>query len=146
MKKKIIIISNWKSKDDFQQLKANAEQNISDVASFYYLICIDNPKKIEDLPQLPSIYYLSKRDFTILGKIKTPMLRGLLLNESKGVLITAMEEETPLLNKILKQSKLMSIGMEKETLPSFDLSFKDSQLLGGKLFKQINNYLTKIQL
>ena len=113
MKKKIIIISNWKSKDEFQQLKSNVENNISGVESFYYLACIDDPKKIETLPLISSVYYLSKRDFSIFGKIKTPLLRGLLMKESAGLLIAAIETETVLLKKVLKHSKLMSVGIEK---------------------------------
>lgn len=146
MKKKIIVISNWKNKDDFHQLKANVENNLENIESFYYLLITENPKKIEDLPQIPNLYYLSKKDFSIFGKLKTPMLRGLLMNQKEGILIAAMENESVLLKKVMKFSNLMSIGIEKETLPNFDLSFRDSQLIGGKLFKQISNYLTKIQL
>lgn len=145
MKKKIIIISEWKSENEFQQLKASVEGNITDVASFYYLLTVDNPKSIEELPQKENVYYLSKKDFNLFGKIKTPKV-GEFLTDSKSVLIIAMEKENSLLKKVLKHSKLMSIGIEKETLPKFDLSFTDSQIAGGKLFKQINNYLTKIQL
>jgi hypothetical protein len=68
------------------------------------------------------------------------------MKESAGLLIAAIETETVLLKKVLKHSKLMSVGIEKENLPNFELAFKNSQLLGGKLFKQMNTYLTKIQL
>ncbi len=145
MKKEIIIISEWKNENEFQQLKSSVEGNISNVTSFYYLLTVDNPKSIEELPQKENVYYLSKRDFNLFGKIKTPKV-GKFLMDSKSVLIIAMEKENSLLKKVLKHSKLMSIGMEKKTLPNFDLSFTDSQLSGGKLFKQTNNYLTKIQL
>ncbi|WP_159038426.1 hypothetical protein [Brumimicrobium mesophilum] len=146
MKKKIIIISNWKNKDDFHKLKGNVENNLENIESFFYLMITDNSKKIEDLPQIQNSYYLSKRDFNLLGKLKTPMLRGLLMNQKEGVLIVALENESALLKQVIKHSNLMSIGIEKETLPNFDLSFTDSGLTGGKLFTQINNYLTKIRL
>ena len=146
MKKKIIIISNWNSKEDFQKLKANVENEIKNIDSYYYLLCLDNPKEIEKLPQIQGVYYLSKKDFTFLGKIKTPMLKALLINQKEGILVVALERQSSFLTRILKHSNLMSIGMEKETLPNFDLSFTNSKLSGGILFKQINNYLTKIKL
>lgn len=146
MKKKIIVISEWKNVVDFQQLKANVENNISNVESFTYLFFVQNSKVISELPKVSSVSYISKRDFTLFGKIKTPGLIEVLNKENEGVLIVAMDSPNGLLKKVLKHSKLMSIGMERESLPNFDLSFSDSQLEGGKFFKQINNYLTKIQL
>ena len=146
MGKKLIILSDWKSKSDYQQLQSEVEGNISGVDTFFYLFSIDKPKIIEELPQIPSVYYFSKKDFSLFGGIKTPTLRGLLINEKDGILIVAKEKTSSLLKKILKNSKLMSIGMVKETLPKFDLSFKDTQLKQGEFFKQINNYITKIQL
>jgi hypothetical protein len=146
MVKKLIILSEWRGKPESQQLKTDVENNISGVASFFYLFIVQNPKLIEDLPQLPSVSYLSKKDFSIFGKIKTPMLRGLLINEKSGVLVVATDKVSALLKKTLKNSKLISIGIEMETLPKFDLSFKDTEFKEGKIFKQINNYLSKIQL
>ncbi|PWH87175.1 DUF6913 domain-containing protein [Brumimicrobium oceani] len=145
MKKRIIIISEWKSEKEFQQLKNNVERNISSAESFYYLLTVNQPKSIAELPQIEQVYYLSKKDFNLFGKIKTPKLTEV-LSTSKGVLIVAMEKDNSLLKSVLKHSKLISVGMEQETLSKFDLSFSDSSLSEGKLFKQINNYLIKIQL
>lgn len=146
MGKKLVILSSWKGKDDFQHLKSTLEKNITGNNTVFYLICVDQPKLIEELPQMPSVNYLSKKDFSLFGKIKTLELRGLLINEKNGVLIVAMEESNSLLNKVIKHSKLMSIGMDKESLPRFDITFKGAELNSGVFFKQINNYLTKIQL
>lgn len=146
MEKKLIVLADWKGKSEFQQLKTDVEDCIQNGNTFFYLFCIDDHKLIEGLPHIPSVSYLSKKEFSIFGKLKTPMLRALLINEGSGVLIVAAEKPSKLLLKTLKNSKLMSIGMEKETLPKFDISFKNSELKDGKFFKQINNYLTKIQL
>lgn len=146
MEKKLVILSDWKNKSEFQKMKSDVEEQISRVDTFFYLFCVDNPKMIEELPQIPSVYYLSKKDFSIFGGIKTPALRGLLINEKSAVLIVATETTSPLLKKTIKKSKLLSIGMMKDALPRFDISFKDVDLKDGKFFKQINNYLTKIQL
>src|SRR5690554_1328213 len=91
MGKKLVILSSWKGKDDFQHLKSMLEKNITGNNTVFYLICVDQPKLIEELPQMPSVNYLSKKDFSLFGKIKTPELRGLLINEKNGVLIVAME-------------------------------------------------------
>ncbi|HLV42347.1 MAG TPA: hypothetical protein VKY37_08715 [Brumimicrobium sp.] len=146
MGKKLVILSEWKDKTAFQQLKNDVENQISGVDTFFYLFTVENPKIIEELPQIPSVYYLSKKDFTLFGLIKTPSLRGLLINEKSGVLIVTMVNTSVLLKRVMKTSKLMSIGMMSESLPKFDISFKDTELKNGKFFKQINNYLTKIQL
>ena len=146
MDKKLIILADWKSKSDFKQLKSDVEDHISGVDTFFYLFCIKDHKLIEELPQVPSVSYISKIDYSFFGKLKTPMLRGLLINEKSGVLIAATENASPLLIKTLKSSKLMSIGIEKEALPKYDISFKDVDLKNGDFFKQINNYLSKIQL
>lgn len=146
MKRKIVVISNWKSKTHFQQLKKSVESHITDVTSFFYLCCVEKPKAIENLPHIPNVYYLSKKDFSLLGKVKTDNLRAVLLKEGTGFLIVAMEEQTSLLTKTLKQSKLRSVGVEKESLPDFDLSFKNTESIDDNFFKKINNYITKIQL
>jgi hypothetical protein len=144
--KKVVILSEWTSEGDFQQLKSSAEKNISDVETFHYLCSTKKSLKSEDLPKISNLYYLSKKDFTLFGKIKTPFLRELLINNSKGVLIVAMEKRSQLLGKVLRHSKLRSIGMEKDNLPDFELSFTNAQLVDGKLFKQIDKYLNKIKL
>ncbi|HZH86566.1 MAG TPA: hypothetical protein VFD77_04565 [Brumimicrobium sp.] len=146
MEKKLIVLADWKGESEFQQFKTDVEACIQNGNTFFYLFCIDNHKLIEGLPHIPNVSYLSKKEFSMFGKLKTPMLRALLINENSGVLIVAAEKPSKLLLKTLKNSKLMSIGMEKETLPKFDISFKNSELKDGKFFKQINNYLTKIQL
>src|SRR5690554_6535540 len=128
MGKKLVILSSWKERDDFQHLKSMLEKNITGNNTVCYLICVDQPMLIEELPQMLSVNYLSKEDFSLFGKIKTPELRVLLINEKNGVLIVAMEESNSLLNKVIKHSKLMSIGMDKESLPRFDIRSEERRV------------------
>jgi|SRR5690554_309372 len=146
MEKKLIILSEWKGKTEFQKLKSNVENHIDEVSSFHYLLCLKNAKMIEEVPKIPSVDYYTKKDFSLFGKVKNPTLKDLLTEEGNSILVVAVETPFSLLNKTIKNSKLMSIGIEMEILPKFDLSFKDSKLEQGNFFKQINNYLTKIQL
>lgn len=143
---KLIIISSWRSKEHLQQLKKRVESNLQNVNSYFYLFYVDSPKKIESLPQIPEVYYLSKKDLNMLGKIKTPKLRGLLLQDNKGILLVAMNETNKVINKLLKQTQLTSIGAENKDLPLFDFSFRDVNANDEQFYKQINNYINKIQL
>ncbi|RFC53214.1 DUF6913 domain-containing protein [Brumimicrobium aurantiacum] len=143
--KNIVVVSIWDGEAAFKKLINDLQRNIELEVQYSYIILHPNQKKKEALPQLKNAFFVSKHDFSIFGKLKNEKVRQI-LNLSHGVLIAAIEKENKLLFKLLKLSKLTSIGMEQEELPNFDLSFRKSQLKDGKLFKEINNYLTKIQL
>src|SRR5690554_7688921 len=78
MEKKLIILSEWKGKTEFQKLKSNVENHIDEVSSFHYLLCLKNAKMIEEVPKIPSVDYYTKKDFSLFGKVKNPTLKDLL--------------------------------------------------------------------
>lgn len=142
MRKKIIILSDWESKENFKKLKSEAETLIQFEATFSYLFCVKNHKLIEELPQLANVIYISKKDFSFFGKLQTPVLKDLLIhNPKESFLVIASESPSKLLLKTLKFNQLMSIGIAMKSLPQFDVSFKNTTLNQGKFFQQMNNYL-----
>ncbi len=146
MGKRIIILTDWQSKADYQKLKSEIEQEIAHADSFTYLFCIRNAKEVEELPHIPQIHYISKKDFSIFGKLKPLELKKLLQKRDSGILICTSELCSSVYRKVLKSAQLISIGIEKERLPHFNISFKDTDIKGKNFYKKINNYLTKIQL
>lgn len=146
MGKKLIILTDWESKSDYQNLKAEIEKDISCAESFTYLFCIKKAKEVEDLPHIPKVHYISKKDFSLFGKLKTIHLKKLLQKRESGILIGASEINSLLYRRIIKNTKLISIGIEKEKPPYFKISFKNTDLKSGGFFIKINNYLTKIEL
>lgn len=146
MGKELIILTDWTDKSDYQKLKTEIEKVISSADSFTYLFCIQKAKEVEELPHIPKVHYISKRDFSFFGKLKTIELKKILQKKDSGILIGTSKLDSKLYKRVLKKSKLISIGTEKESLPYFNISFKDTNLKGDDFYKKINNYLTKIQL
>lgn len=145
MEKELLVLSEWKDKSSFHQLKKDIEENILHKGQVDYLFCIRKAKEVEELPKVPHVFYLSKKDFNLFGKLKNTQKRELLHNNSK-VLIAALDKNSNLIKKTIKNANLLSIGIHNENLPTFDMAFRNTQLENGKFFKQINNYLKKIQL
>ena len=146
MGKKVIILTDWKSKADYQKLKSEVEQIISHADSFTYLFCIRNAKEVEELPHIPQVHYISKKDFSIFGKLKSIELKKILQNRESGILIGASQITSPLYKKVLKITQLISIGKDNEDLSHFNISFKVTNTKEDNFYKKVNNYLTKIQL
>lgn len=146
MGKNLIVLSDWTSKSDYQRLKTEVEENIPTGASFSYLFCIQKAKDVEELPHIPKVYYVSKKDFSLFGKLKNLQLQKILQNRDSGILIGTSELNTSLYKRVMKNTQLISIGIESKNPPDFSISFKNADLKNGDFYKKINNYLTKIQL
>lgn len=146
MGKNLIILSDWKSKSEYQKLKAEIEESITSVTSFSYYFCIRKAKEVEELPHIPQVHYISKKDFSFFGKLKSIQLKKILQNKESGILIGASELNSSLYKKVIKNAQLISIGIEKDNFPNFSISFMNTDVKEGNFYSQINNYLTKIQL
>jgi len=146
MKKELVIVAKWEGEHDFQHLKSLIEKNISDIASFSYILWVKKVEKKVDLPEIKDVYYLTKKDFNLFRKLKNDKVRKCLEKTPNKALLIAVEKEFPALKRILKNSNLLTIGMANEDLPDFDISIQDTELKEGKFFKQLDYYLTKIQL
>lgn len=143
MKKLIVILSKWKGKNAFQLLKSQVESNLLGDYEFAYILLINKADNKEELPYIPNVRFIGKKDFSFFGKLKNSAIIDLLKNNI-GFLICADDSGDKMNNKVLKYSKLKSIGIAAPQLPDFDIAFKNASLDEGGLFKQINNYLAKI--
>lgn len=145
MEKELLIVAEWKDKQAFHLLEKQVEENISHSGTTHYLFCLSSKKEIENIPKVPQVSFVTKQDFSLFGKFKSTKKQQLLADKRK-VLIVAFDESTSLLKKVIKNTQILTVGIESEKLPTFDVAFKNTELKNGKFFQQLNNYLNKIKI
>ncbi|MFA5573559.1 MAG: hypothetical protein WC994_00750 [Brumimicrobium sp.] len=145
MEKMGIVYLNWQGLDEFQRLQSDIERTISQISSFIYIIRTKNPKEAEQLPKIDRVIFITKKDFSVFGKLRNKRIIEILNNEKMGIVIFASTIHDNFFKRILKTSKLKSVGIENSDLPDFDLSFKNIEKIDDNYFQQINKYLSQIQ-
>lgn len=146
MKKKLIVLTEWLDEKQFYQLKLEVEKNISNVNEFVYLVWVNKHKIIEVLPEINGVNYLTAKDFSLFGKLKNKAVESQLKTNPSTAIIIALEQEKKFIKRVLKNTKLTTIGIHNISSFEFDLSFTETTLKEGDFFRKIDNYLTKIQL
>lgn len=146
MKKKLIVLTEWLDEKQFYQLKLEVEKNISNVNEFAYLVWVNKHKTIEVLPEINGVNYLTAKDFSLFGKLKNKAVESQLKTNPSTAIIIALEQEKKFIKRVLKNTKLTTIGIHNISSFEFDLSFTETTLKEGDFFRKIDNYLTKIQL
>lgn len=146
MKKKLIVLTEWLDEKQFYQLKLEVEKNISNVNEFAYLVWVNKHKIIEVLPEINGVNYLTAKDFSLFGRLKNKAVESQLKTNPSTAIIIALEQEKKFIKRVLKNTKLPTIGIHNISSFEFDLSFTETTLKEGDFFRKIDNYLTKIQL
>lgn len=147
MVKEVVIFDVWKSLEDFEKLRSLAEKNLSDVETFVYLLFVKHKKQAENLPKMEGVCFLTKKDFSIFNKVKSPLVKDILKCNKTKVLIVGSTESASILKKVIKNTDLVTFGIENGLLPKRAVSIvHEKGMIDRPYFEKINKYLIKIKL
>lgn len=147
MVNEVVIYDVWKSLEDFEKLQSLAEKNLSQVKTFSYLLFVKHKKQAENLPRIEGVYYLNKKDFSIFNKVKSQVVKDLLKNNNSKVLIVGSVKSDSIFKKVMKNTNLVTVGMENGILPNRAFTIMhENGMIDKSYFEKINKYLIKFKL
>lgn len=91
---------------------------------FCYIVKDKRKKKEEiQVPQGVQVFHV-KEDTNFFGKIKNQELKTTFIDQAHEILLCSYFENNKSVNKLISQKKAhYKVGIEKESLPKFDISF-----------------------
>ena len=145
-KRVLILISADTIKNDIRELKQNIRQHFKTSVEITYLVFYNEKKVPDSVTKSSDVFYCSKREFSFFGKLKSTPIRKLIFKEKHDLLIACVYKKNKSINKLISWKKAtVKVGLNRNTLPKFDLAFEMKKNDYKKLIEQTVKYLKKIE-
>ncbi|PKR80094.1 hypothetical protein CW751_11350 [Brumimicrobium salinarum] len=144
MEKGIVIVSEWIDKKTMRDIESIVERKVLGFSRIDYVFYTHDKKhSFEDCPQ--KNIYLTSKDFSLFGKLRNTMLKQILQEKDVNYLIINVEGSGSILKKIIKNSRLISVGINLSDLSFNNLAIAIEAGTTEEFFEKTNNYLHKIK-
>jgi hypothetical protein len=120
-----VVIADCKT-NNLNALVENFKAKFKEYGNIDFCYVVDDKQKKKEDIQVPSgvqVFHI-KEDINFFGQMKNPELKSNFIDKSHDFLLCSYFEKHKSVNKLITQKKAKyKVGLEKESLPKFDISF-----------------------